>query len=264
MNNTSNNKKIRISAALATYNEENNIVDCIESLKKVVGEVVIVDGKSTDRTAELAKKLGARVIEKENEKMFHINKNIAIKNCKGDWILLLDADERVSGKLATEIKNVVKENSTTNGYWINRKNWFLGGFLTKGGAYPDPVIRLFRNGKGRLPEISVHEQVKVEGVVGHLKNDLLHMADPNFSRYLVRANRYTSLTAQKLKTKKVGKGIVQIATYMLIKPVLTFLDIYFRHAGFKDGFRGFIWALFSGAHHFYAYSKYLTDKDKTE
>lgn len=258
------NKKITISAALATYNEENNIVDCIESLKKVVGEIVVVDGKSTDRTAELAKKLGARVIEKGNEKMFHINKNIAIKNCRGDWILLLDADERVSGELATEIKNAVKENLTTNGYWINRKNWFLGGFLTKGGAYPDPVIRLFRNGKGRLPEISVHEQVKVEGIIGHLKNDLLHMADPTFSRYLVRANRYTSLTAQKLKTRKVGKGIIQIVTYMLIKPIVTFLDIYFRHAGFKDGFRGFVWALFSGAHHFYAYSKYLTDKDKTE
>ncbi len=256
------NKKIRISAALATYNEENNIVDCIESLKKVAGEIVVVDGKSTDRTAEIAKNLGARVIEKENEKMFHINKNKAIKNCKGDWILLLDADERVNSQLATEIKNVVKENPTANGYWINRKNWFLGGFLTKGGAYPDPVIRLFRNGKGRLPEISVHEQVKIDGNLGHLKNDLLHIADPAFSRYLVRANRYTSLTAQKLKKEEVGKGIIQIVTYMFIKPMITFLDIYFRHAGYKDGFRGFAWALFSGAHHFWAYSKYLTDKDK--
>lgn len=259
--NKTKNKKVRISAALATYNEEDNIVDCIESLKEVVDEIVIVDGNSTDRTAQLAKNLGVRVIEKENEKMFHINKNIAIKNCRGDWILLLDADERVSSELATEIKNIVEENGTSNGFWINRKNWFLGGFLTKGGAYPDSVIRLFRNGKGKLPEISVHEQVKIDGSLGHLKNDLLHIADPTFSRYLVRANRYTSLTAQKLKTKKVGKGIVQVVTYMVIKPMFTFSDIYFRHAGFKDGFRGFVWALFSGAHHFYAYSKYLTDKE---
>jgi glycosyltransferase involved in cell wall biosynthesis len=258
--NEAKNKKIMISAALATYNEEDNIVDCIESLKKVAGEIVVVDGESTDRTAELAKNLGARIIKKENEKMFHINKNLAIKNCKGVWILLVDADERVSSELASEIKNVVKENPVSNGYWINRKNWFLGGFLTKGGAYPDPVIRLFRNGKGELPEISVHEQVKIDGSLGHLKNDLLHLADPTFSRYLIRANRYTSLTAQKLKAKKVGKGIVQIITYLLIKPAITFLDIYLRHAGYKDGFRGFVWALFSGAHHFYAYSKYLTDK----
>ena len=260
MNNTINNK-IRISAALATYNEEDNIVDCIESSKKVADEIVVVDGNSTDRTAELAKNLEARVIKTENKKMFHINKNMAIKNCRGDWILLLDADERVSSELATEIKNIVKENPASNGYWINRKNWFLGGFLTKGGAYPDPVIRLFKNGKGSLPEVSVHEQVKIDGSLGHLKNDLIHMADPTFSRYLVRANRYTSLTAQKLKTKKVGKGMVQIITYLLIKPAITFLDIYFRHAGYKDGFRGFVWALFSGAHHFWAYSKYLTDKE---
>jgi len=255
------NKKIRISAALATYNEENNIVDCIESLKKVASEIVVVDGKSTDRTPELAKNLGAKVIETDNKKMFHINKNMAINNCKGDWILLLDADERVNSQLATEIKNEVNANPTANGYWINRKNWFLGGFLTKGGAYPDPVIRLFKKGKGKLPEVSVHEQVEIDGRVGNLKNDLLHMADPNFSRYLQRANRYTSLTAKKFKAKKVGKGIVQIITYMLIKPIITFIDIYFRHAGFKDGFRGFVWALFSSAHHFWAYSKYLTDKD---
>ena len=255
------NKKIGISAALATYNEENNIVDCIESLKKVAGEIVVVDGRSTDRTADLAKSLGAKVIERDNEKMFHINKNEAIKNCKGDWILLIDADERVSTELASEIKNILKENPIENGYWINRKNWFLGGFLTKGGAYPDPVVRLFKKGKGILPEVSVHEQVKINGGLGHLKNDLLHMADPSFSRYLLRANRYTSLTAQKLKTKKVGKGIAQIVTYMLIKPAVTFLDIYVRHAGFKDSFRGFVWALFSGAHHFWAYAKYLTDKE---
>lgn len=251
-------KKVIISAALATYNEEFNIVDCIQSLKQVAGEIVVVDGSSQDRTAELAKKLGAKVIKTENKKMFHINKNMAIASCKGEWIILMDADERITPELAKEIKELVKGKHQRDGYWINRKNWFLGGFLTKGGAYPDPVIRLFKKGKGKLPEVSVHEQVAVTGPVGHLKNDLLHLADPNFTRYLERANRYTDFTAQKLEEKKVGKNLTQIIFYMLIKPTITFMNIFIRHGGFKDGYRGFIWALFSGAHHFYAYSKYLT------
>ncbi len=257
-----NDKNLKISVAIATYNEEENIVDCLDSLKSFANEIVVVDGSSQDRTAELAKIHGAKVIQTENKKMFHINKNMAIKNCKGDWILLLDADERVSPQLASEVKNIVNSKSAKDGYWINRKNWFLGGFLKKGGAYPDPVIRLFRQARGKLPEISVHEQVAITGSVGHLKNDLLHLADPTFSRYLTRANRYTDLTAQRLKENKVGKGSVQIIFYMLIKPLITFVDIYVRHGGFKDGFRGFIWALFSAAHHFYAYSKYLTEKNE--
>jgi len=255
-------EKIKISAAITTYNEEANIVDCLESLKSLVDETIIVDGNSKDRTAELAKLYGAKVIEAENKKMFHINKNLAIGVCKGEWTLLLDADERVTPELAREIKTVINDKSAKDGYWINRKNWFLGGFLKKGGAYPDPVIRLFRKGKGKLPEISVHEQIAVTGTLGHLKNDLLHMADPTFSRYLTRANRYTDLTAKLLKEREVGKGPLQVVFYMLLKPVITFTDIYVRHAGFKDGFRGFIWALFSAAHHFYAYSKYLTENNQ--
>jgi len=132
----------------------------------------------------------------------------------------------------------------------------LGGFLKKGGAYPDSVIRLFRRGKARLPEENVHEQLKVKGKVGYLKNPLLHFADPSFSRYLERANRYTDLTAQELVKQNPGKNILSILNYMLIKPSITFYNLYFRHKGFQDGFRGFIWALFSGFHYFYAYAKY--------
>ncbi len=95
--------KYKISAALAVYNEEANIVDCIKSCQKVVDEVVIVDGSSKDRTAQLAQNLGAKVIETTNKSMFHINKNLAIDSCSSDWILLMDADERFSYELAKEI-----------------------------------------------------------------------------------------------------------------------------------------------------------------
>lgn len=253
-------KKVKISAALATYNEEQNIVDCLESLKQFTDEIVVVDGTSTDRTAQLAQKFGARVIITTNKPMFHINKNLAINTCRGDWIFLIDADERVNRELAAEIKQVVKQDPKENGFWVNRRNWFLGGFLTKGGAYPDQVIRLFRKGKGRLPEVSVHEQVAIDGEVGHLKNDILHFADPNFTRYLLRANRYTTQTAAEIAQKDQGRGPLSVTYYMLIKPIVTFFSIYVRHRGYVDGFRGFVWALFSAAHHFLAYVKYWSNE----
>ncbi len=252
--------KPKLSIAIATFNEQNNIADCLESVKDLADEIVVVDGNSKDLTGQLATKLGAKVIKTENREMFHINKNLAIDNCHNNWILLLDADERISVNLAKEIIHVISSNPEENGFWINRKNWFLGGFLTKGGAYPDPVIRLFKKGKGKLPEISVHEQIKINGNVGHLQNDIIHFADPDFSRYLKRANRYTDRTADTYKYKKVDKNATNTIHHLIIKPIVTFIDIYIRHGGFKDGFRGFVWAMFSASHHFYAFSKYLTNK----
>jgi glycosyltransferase involved in cell wall biosynthesis len=250
--------KSQVSVAVATFNEENNIADFIESSKKIAQEIVVVDGNSTDRTADLAASLGAKVVSTSNKAMFHINKNLAFENCSNEWVLYLDADERISEELAGEIRQITKNNPTENGFWINRRNWFLGGYLKKGGAYPDSVIRLFRKEKGVLPEKSVHEQVKIEGKVGHLKNDILHLADPTFARYLERADRYTALTAANLEKSKTAKNPIQVLNFMVFKPAITFLDIYIRHKGYQDGFRGFVWALFSSFHHFLAYSKYWT------
>ncbi len=249
-------KSIKISAALATYNEETTILDCLKSLKQFADEIIVVDGKSSDSTPKLVLKAGARLISTENKKMFHINKNVAINACKNSWVFLIDADERVTKELALEIKKMVVSKPKENGFWVNRRNWFLGGFLTKGGAYPDGVIRLFKKGKGRLPEISVHEQVEIDGEVGYLKNDLIHLADPDFSRYLMRANRYTSETASLIAHENPGQSPATIIYYIFMKPLNTFFSIYFRHKGFADGFRGFAWALFSGAHYFFAYIKY--------
>ncbi len=254
-------KKIKISVALATHNEEENIVDCIESLKKFADEIIVLDGGSNDRTSQLASQCGAKVFSTSNQQMFHINKNLAINHCTGDWIFQIDADERITSALANELKAVVLSHPKENGFWINRKNWFLGGFLKKGGAYPDPVIRFFRKGKGHLPEISVHEQIEINGSVGHLKSDILHLADPNFKRYLERSDRYTSLTAERLKEEKVKKNLTTMLIYYFLKPTGTFFNVYIRHKGYQDGFRGFVWALFSASHYFYAYTKYWGGKE---
>jgi len=253
--------KLKISVAIATFNEEKNLPDCLESVKDLADEIVVVDGSSTDRTVEVAKKYRAKVIITDNPPIFHINKQKAIDECRGDWILQLDADERVTPLLRSEILKVTSfksqvPSSKFNGYWIPRKNYFLGRFLTRGGQYPDYTLRLYRRGKGRLPCRSVHEQAVVEGKVGYLKNDLIHIADPNFSRYLLRFDRYTSLIADEMEKKKLPLNLFTFLNYWFWQPLKWFFSTYFRHKGFMDGFPGFVFSGFSSLRFVVGYIKY--------
>src|SRR3989344_3380524 len=150
---------MQLSVVLATYNEEKNLPGCLDSVKAFASEIIIVDGSSSDKTIGIAKKYGAKVVVVKNLPIFHINKQKAIDLATKDWVLQLDADERVSSDLAEEMKSKIQNpKSKINGYWIPRKNWFLGKFLMKGGQYPDYTLRLYRKGKGRLPQKDVHEQ----------------------------------------------------------------------------------------------------------
>lgn len=239
----------KISVALAVYNEEENLRHCLESIKNIAWEIVVVDGGSTDRTVEIAKEFNARIIQSDNPANFHINKNKAIDVAKGSWILQLDADEVVTKELAEEIKITISKSPQENGFWIPRRNFFLGRFLKKGGQYPDYTLRLYRRGKGRLPAKDVHEQAVVEGKVGYLKNDLLHLRDKTFSTYIERFNRYTDLLATQIKNPT-------FLNYIFIKPIFWFLKAYLRHKGFMDGSPGFIFALFSSLRFSVAYIKY--------
>lgn len=250
---------IKFSVVLAVFNEEENLATCLESVKNLADEIVIVDGGSTDKTVEIAKKYKAKVIITDNPPMFHINKQKAIDAATGDWILQLDADEHVSPELSEEIAKIIENSGDVNGYWIPRINFFLGRFLKKGGQYPDYTLRLYRRGKSQLPCKSVHEQAVVEGKVEYLKHDLLHYADKNFKRYLLRFNRYTNLEAQDYVEKKIGKGFLTTFNYLFVKPLWWFLWTFFRHKGFQDGFPGFVFALFSGLRFSIAYMKYQTN-----
>ena len=235
----------KISVVLAVFNEEENLKSCLDSVKDLAWEIVVVDGGSTDKTLEIAKSFGAKIIQTNNPPVFHINKNKAINAAQGDWILQLDADEIVARELAEEIKRIIALKSDVNGYWIPRRNFFLGRFLTKGGQYPDYTLRFYRRGKGRLPAKDVHEQAEVSGKVGYLKNDLLHLRDKVFSEYLKRFNRYTDLLASQLKDKEVKINIISFVSYMVVKPIFWFIKVFIRHKGFVDGFPGFIFAFFS-------------------
>lgn len=237
--------KRSLSVALAVFNEEQNITDCLEAVRELAWEIVVVDGGSADKTVSIAKKFKAKVIQTDNPPIFHINKNKAIDASTGDWILQLDADERVTAELAKEIKKVIDKDLPINGYWLPRKNLFLGRFLTKGGQYPDYTLRLYRRGKGRLPAKDVHEQAVVEGKVGYLKNDLLHLRDPTFAKYLEGFDRYTDILAMQMEEQKIKVHLFTFIEYLFLKPLGWFLKTYIRHRGFVDGFPGFIFSLFS-------------------
>ena len=249
-------KDIKLSVVLAVFNEEKNLARCLESVKSLADEIVIVDGQSTDQTPAIAGKFKARVISTPNLPNFHVMKNMAIDAAKGDWILQLDADEPVTPELATEIQKVISSPDALDGYWVPRKNYFLGRFLTKGGQYPDYTLRLYRRGKGRLPAQSVHEQATVDGQVGFLTHDLLHYGTPDFENYLLRFNRYTSLTATQMAADGVPLNTFSFLKYLLVKPISIFFSIYFRHLGLVDGFPGFVFALYSGLHYPVAYIKH--------
>lgn len=253
-------RKQTLSVVLATFNEEKNLPDCLESVKDFADEIVIVDGGSTDATVEIAKKFGAKVHSTTNPKMFHINKQKAIDLATSDWILQLDADERLTDGLSKEIESIINDRDARDGYWIPRKNWFLGRFLMKGGVYPDYTLRLYKKGKGKLPQKDVHEQAVVAGSVGYLREPLIHMADLSFKRYLFRFNRYTDFIADQYKEQKLSKNPLTMLEYMIGKPVFWFLWTTFRHKAVLDGWQGVVFSLFSSLRFAVAYTKYIQNK----
>ncbi len=286
-------KKILLSVVLAVRNEEKNIGRCLESVKAIAGEIIVVDEYSTDKTVEIAKKYSAKVFLEPHHDIFHITKQKAMEKASGEWILQLDADEVVTPELAEEIKLVITNRPITInhkkqklflrhqklieerdgrigtmsggqivGYFIPRRNMFLGRPLIHAGVYPDGVIRLVKNGKARFPQKSVHEQMQIDGDVSWLSGDLLHYDSPTFKRYLARLNRYTDLQKEEFEQKKLSKSIGVLLFYSFVKSTLVFLNLYIRHKGFLDGIRGFVWSLFSAFHFPIAYFKYWQDNTR--
>jgi len=247
-----------ISVVLAVYNEEKNIERCLNAVASFADEIIVVDGESTDTTASIAKKIGATVISTTNKANFHINKQMAMDAAKGSLVLQLDADEVVSSDLAQFIKESSKNIKKTDekAWYIHRKNFFLGKFLTKGGQYPDPVIRLYVNGFASLPQKDVHEQMIVDGKIGVAKGHLLHYSNPSFDDYVRKFNAYTSFKAQQLKEQAIPLNVTQALNFGLIKPTSTFLSLYVRHKGFMDGIPGLVFAIMSGIYHLISYLKY--------
>jgi len=287
---------MKLSVVLATRNEAENIKACLASVKDIAYEIIVVDENSTDETRKVAISLGAKVYKVVHEPIFHITKQKAVDYATGDWILQLDADERVTPKLALEIREIIKLNNKElkgrifedkkklslfkrhqqmieqrdgpigrksgeiAAFFIPRVNYFLGKPLKHAGLYPDGVIRLFKKGKAFFPAKSVHEQMEVNGKVAWLFNDLEHHDSPTFKKYLTRMNRYTDLHSIELQNSKTPKSPLFLIHYLFFKPLFVFLNLYFRHMGILDGMRGFLWSLLSSLHYPLAYYKYWQKK----
>lgn len=238
----------RLSAIVIVRNEEAQIQACLESLAWV-DETVVVDSGSTDRTVELARRHATKVIETEWTG-YAGAKQRALQEVSGDWVLWIDADERVPSELAEEIRSVL-ERSEINGYYVARKAIFLGRWIKHGGWYPGYVCRLFRRYAGRFNNALVHEAVTVDGPTGHLAHPLIHYTDPTLEHYLKKFNIYTSLAAQQLYQD--GRRFRWID--LIGRPPFMFLKMYVIKRGFLDGVQGLILCVLSSCYVFTKYAK---------
>jgi len=247
-----------LSMVIVTKNEENNIRVCLESIKWA-NEIIVVDAGSKDRTIEIAKEYTDKVFIKENELdkigLAEITKNYGIDKATGDWIMIMDADEVMTKELKEEIIEILnKDNIEYDGYLVLRKNYFLGKWMRYGGWWGYAQnIELFRKGKGRFPTLP-HMPLRVEGRIGYLRNPVVHDCYKNVSEWVEKLNLYTTLDVKERKFKS-GKG------RMLLFPIASFTRAYILKRGFRDGFRGFIAAIFTA---FYTFVKYVKRWEKQE
>jgi glycosyltransferase involved in cell wall biosynthesis len=223
-----------LTVIIITFNEERNIVDCIRSVSSA-DEVSVVDSGSTDLTLRLAGAEGVRVVSHPMID-FADQRNYATSLAMGDWILHVDADERISGALWQELRSKIATNNAT-GYKIPRLNYIFGRPLRHGGWYPHYQFRLIRRDQGHWVR-TVHETVAVSGVIGRLTQPLIHYGHPNIEVFVAKLNAYTSIEARE----KQG-SVLRLSLLALTYPPAYFLYKYVFQGGFLDGWRGLAIAL---------------------
>ena len=184
----------RLSVTVIAWNEEERLRACLESVSWA-DEIVVADAESSDKTVQLAREFTDRVWVRPWPG-FAIQKNFALDQATGDWILSMDADERVSRELALRVKAIVAADGPADGYRVPRRNMFWGAWVRHGGLYPDYQLRLFRRGAGRFVEDAVHESVHVTGRIDTLSEALLHHSYRDLEDFVRRSNRYSTLAAQ--------------------------------------------------------------------
>lgn len=236
----------KLTVVISTYNSENKIDECLKSVS-FADEIIVVDGTSTDKTIDIAKKYTSKIFVRSNNPMLNINKNFGFTKATSEWILCLDSDERVTPELKEEIKKTLNEdNKEVNGYWIPRKNIIFGKWIEHTGWYPDYQLRLIRNGKGKFEEKHVHEMIKIEGKNNYLRSNLLHYNYDNISQFLKKiSDIYAPNEAEQL----IKNGYKFNWQDALRFPFKEFLNRYFLREGYKDGFHGLVLSLLMSFYH---------------
>ena len=245
----------KLSVAIITKNAEENIRDCLEAVKWA-DEIIVVDNISKDKTVKICQEYpNIKVYRKKVSGLFGSYRNYSLSKTTGEWILILDADEIVTSQLADEIREAIKD-KTKLGYFLSRKNIFLGQWIKSCGWWPDYNIRLIRQGTATWPE-RIHKTLEIDDKsrLGYLRNPLIHHNYLSLEQYFYKFNFYT--TQLGLEEYKKGNRVSKFnfCAHFMFKPLFSFLRKYFLLKGYKDGFRGFFISFSSALVIFTAYAK---------
>lgn len=238
--------RAELSVFLITKQEESNLKRCLESVKDIATEIIVVDSGSTDRTVEIAKEYGAKTYHKDFTS-FTEQKNYALEMTTKPWALNIDADEDLTPALSAEITSVLS-NPKAEGYYLIRSTVFLGRHMKHSGIALEKCLRLVKKGNAKYTGGRVHEVLEVKGKIDCLKNIFMHNTYTSIDQYFDKFNRYTSLAALTMFERGKKFNPIQLA-----RQPLEFIKIYIIKLGILDGLQGFLWALFSS---FYPVVKY--------
>ena len=236
-----------ISAILITNDERENIAECIATLG-FCDEIIVVDSGSSDGTVEIARDLGAKVHVEADWQGYGVQKQRALDRATGDWVLSVDADERIPGKLREEIEAAVRDRRFS-GYLINRLSWFLGKPMRHGGWHPDHILRLVYRDKAHFLPVAVHERLEVDGEVGRLGEPMIHYSYRSIDDVLAKLRRYALASAEARRHDGVKGGLFAATA----RSLFSFLKAYFLQAGLLDGRHGFVAAVFRSQETFWRY-----------
>jgi len=238
-----------------TRDAAGEIADCLASAA-FAGEVLVVDSGSRDDTVEIARRRGARIIE-HAWAGFGAQKNFAVGAASHDWVLCVDADERVTPEMAASIASEIAA-PRASAYAFARRNRFLGRWLAHGEGYPDWNVRLFDRRRARWSDDAVHEHVVADGPVMRLSGDLLHASAESLDAYLAKQNRYTTLQAAAMHARGERAGAMRL----LVSPIARFVRFYVLKLGFLDGVAGLVHIAIGCQNSFLKYAKLRALEDE--
>jgi glycosyltransferase involved in cell wall biosynthesis len=226
--------RLPLSVIVTTYNEEINIAECLQSVAWA-DEVLLVDSYSTDRTLDLARRFPVRVLQREYYGSA-AQKNWSLDRVTHDWVLIIDADERVPEALAREILGVLARPPAVNGFYIRRQNVFIDKAIRHSGWSTDKVVRLFRRDKGRYPNRRVHADLEIEGPIPVLRHPFVHYTFRSFDQYFKKFLNYAEWGAAQAFRDGRRAGLVEVG----MRPAWRFFRMYVLQAGFLDGMHGLV------------------------
>ncbi len=249
-----------LSVILITRNEELNLADCLASLEGIAHQIVVLDTNSSDRTLEIAKNYGAVIAQPADWPGFGPQKNRALALATGDWVLSLDADERLTPTLRSEILTAIHHSANVDCFSIPRLSWYCGRFIRHSGWSPDYVDRLFKRGTASFSDDLVHERLLPNGQVAKLENPMLHYSFMDFSQVLQKIDRYSTASAEQA----FAKGRRSNPLKAILHGLWAFFRTYFIRAGFLDGFEGLALAISNAEGSYYRYMKIWLLQNQTE